>query len=152
LKKDFVLRMMLLPSLLALGTWAAPAPNRAAIYHRIVCVVPMVGSGTAKDPKRPLFTPSSSTAQEAPKPPGHGKWEKQPDTRIIAFQSVPTDDGKASIVMFVARSYQAFKPILSDPRVIEKFERKEIRERDLVTALRRYKKHFDLKQLQVGGL
>lgn len=131
---------------------AASTANSSAIYHRIICVVPLIGSGTARDPKRPLFAPSGPPAEGVPKPPVHGKWKKEPDTRIIAFQSVPTDDGKAAIVMFVARNHAAFEAILSDSRVIEKFERKNIRERDLVAALRKYRKNFDLKQLQMGAL
>jgi len=131
---------------------AASSANSSAIYHRIICVVPITGTGTAKDPKRPLFAPVGPNAEDAPKHPVHGRWSKQPDTRILAFQSVPTDDGKAAIVLFVARNYAAFEPILKDSRVIEKFERKDIRERDLVIALRKYKKNFDLKQLRMGAL
>lgn len=135
--------------LLAGATFAGPGPNRSAMYHPIICVVPIVGSGTVKDPKRPLFAPIAATALAQP-PSSMDK--PQPDKQIIAFQSVPTDDGKAAIVMFVARNYAAFQPILNDARVIEKFERKNIRERDLVVALRKYKKNFDMKQLQMGAL
>lgn len=146
------LHLLLAVCLLAGLALAGPSPNREAMYQRIICVVPMIGSGTAKDPKRPLYAPVGPPVDAAPKPPGRGQWKKQPDTRIIAFQSVPTDDGKAAIVLFVARNYAAFEPILNDSRVIAKFERKNIREQDLVVALRKYRKNFNMRQLQMGTL
>jgi hypothetical protein len=112
----------------------------------------MVGSGTAKDPKRPLFATVTEPNHATPASTAPARGKPQPDTRIVAFQSVPTDDGKAAIVMFVARSYAAFEPILKDSRVIAKFERKNIRERELVVALRKYRKNFDMKQLRTGAL
>jgi hypothetical protein len=44
-------------------------------YHRVICVVPMIGSGTAADPKRPEYAPAPGSLS----PNG-----------IIAFTQVPT--------------------------------------------------------------
>jgi hypothetical protein len=71
---------------------------------------------------------------------------------IIAFQSIPTDDGQAAIVVFVAHHYAAFKPILSNQSVLRKFERKNTREEDLVRELRKYKRNFRIEMLRVAGL
>lgn len=125
-------------------TSAAP-PDRTVIYPRLICVVPMIGSGRAQDPYRPLFSPNSpANANEA------GSLNES--SQIIAFQSVPTDDGKAAIVIFVARSYAAFKPILQDARVIQAFERDRWTADDLTKQLQKFKKNFDLKMLRVGAL
>lgn len=148
--KSAILCLLLIAHLPGTAVSAALSPNREAMYHRIICVVPIIGSGTAKDPKRPLFAPFGPGDDAAP--PLNTRAKVQPDRRIIAFQSVPTDDGKAAIVMFMARSCEAFQPIFNDSRVIEKFERKNIRERDLVIALRKYKKNFDMKQLRMKAL
>lgn len=150
--KALAVRVMLIANLLASVNSAAPVPNREAIYHRIICVVPVIGSGTARDPKRPMFVQLAAAPGSASLQALRGKAEAAAETRIIAYQSVPTDDGKAAIVMFVAHSYEAFKPILRDPHVIAKFERKDIGERELVRALRKYKKDFGMKQLRTGAL
>jgi hypothetical protein len=71
-------------------------------YHRIIAVVPLVGAGTAADPRRPLYAPTANSAS--------------PDG-IIAFTQVPTDDGKFAIVEFVAKDRKAFQAILSDAAV-----------------------------------
>jgi Mrp family chromosome partitioning ATPase len=104
----------------------------------------MIGSGTVQDPYRPLFSPTQQAAAQS----GSGNQSSQ----IIAFQSVPTDDGKAAIVVFVARSYAAFAPILQDARVIRSFQRSQWTAGDLITELQKYKKNFDLKMLRVGAL
>jgi hypothetical protein len=148
--KYLLVCLLIIANLPGAAVSATFSPNREAMYHRIICVVPIVGSGTAKDPKRPLFTPLGPGGSALP--PINAKAKVQPDRRIIASQSVPADDGNSVIVMFVARNYEAFQPILSDPRVIAKFERKEIREQDLVKALRKYKKNFEMQQLRMGAL
>src|ERR1700691_4465124 len=71
-------------------------------YHRVICVVPMIGSGTAADPKRPLYAPAPGIAL----PNG-----------IIGFTQVPSDDGKSAIVEFVARNRSAFHAILADSSI-----------------------------------
>lgn len=129
----------LMPALIA-----AP-PDHSVIYPRLICVVPMIGSGTAQDPYRPLFSPNSP-------PVASQAGGLNESSQIIAFQSVPTDDGKAAIVIFVARDYAAFKPILRDSRVIQQFERGRWKADDLTKQLQRFKKNFDLKMLRVGAL
>ena len=120
-------------------------PDHTVVYPRLICIVPMIGSGTMQDPRRPLLSPNPQDSVVAGA-------QLNESSRIIAFQSVPTDDGKAAVVMFVARSYAAFLPILQDARVIRNFERNRWSEDDLIRELRKYKKNFDLKMLRVGAL
>jgi hypothetical protein len=61
-------------------------------YHRVIAVVPMIGSGTPTDPLRPKYAPAPGSST----PSG-----------IVGFTQVPTDDGKAAIVEFVARTRAA---------------------------------------------
>src|SRR5271166_2596258 len=97
-------------------------------YHRVICVVPLVGAGTAQDPRRPLYAPSLGSAS--------------PDG-IIAFTQVPTDDGKSAIVEFVAKNRKALQTILADT-AITTFEKGTQSASAIETALKRFKQDFNL--------
>ncbi len=76
-------------------------------YHRIICVVPLTGTGTAADPKRPKYAP----------------WPvSQNAGGIIAFYFEPTDDGKSAVTEFVAQNPAAFQSLLND-KTVEVFEK-----------------------------
>jgi hypothetical protein len=90
-------------------------------YHRVLAIVPLVGSGTAADPKRPMFapTPQASTvnspqAASANTPPSTGI-----PKAIIAYQHQLSDDGTLSLVEFVATDRSAFAALFAstDARV-----------------------------------
>jgi hypothetical protein len=83
----------LLPVLLVLAL-LSPAfcqhkADPAYTHERLICVVPMIGSGTHEDPRRPMFAPI----------PGKGS----PDG-ILAFAYQLSDDGQHALVEFVARA------------------------------------------------
>jgi len=56
-------------------------------YSRVICVVPLVGTGTTDDPKRPQYAP----------------W--------------PSDEGKYAVAEFVSRNRLALQPILNDKTI-----------------------------------
>jgi hypothetical protein len=105
-------------------------------YHRVICVVPFIGKGTADDPRRPQYAPlPAATAKSIADP-------------IIAFTQEPTDDGQFAIVEFVARDRKALLPILNDPNV--KSLEKGVVSKDAIEAeLRKVRKDFDLTQFEV---
>jgi hypothetical protein len=131
---------LLVPSL----SYTAP-PDHAVIYPRLICIVPMIGTGSMQDPYRPLFAPSLQARQESMEP-------FDESSQIIAFQSVPSDDGKTAIVILVARSYSAFAPIMKDSRVVRYFERDRWKGDDLIRELQKYRKNFEAKMLRIGAL
>jgi hypothetical protein len=143
--KKLASRVSLVVSLLIPVLTSAAGPDHTVIYPRFISIVPMIGSGTMQDPLRPLFAPSPQSSGTTADP-------LNASSQIVAFQTVPTDDGKAAIVVFVARSYAAFGPILRDSRVLKTFDRNRWSEDDLIRELRKYKKNFDLKMLRVGAL
>ena len=102
-------------------------------YHRVICVVPMVGSGTVVDPRRPQYTP----------PPG-----SSPPDGIIGFTQVPTDDGKFAIVEFVARKRSALLAILADT-TIATYEKGTQSATAIEAALQKLKQGFSLVQFEV---
>jgi len=104
-------------------------------YHRILVVVPYVGSGTAADPVRPKYAPAALAA--APQ-----------RTDIIGYVQVASDDRAFAIVEFVARDIAAFAPILSDSSV-QVFEKGKDTKETIENALKKFKKDFSLDSFGV---
>jgi hypothetical protein len=69
-------------------------------YHRVIGVLPLVGSGTHDDPIRPKYAPAHSGGQS-----GAG---------IIAFAFELTDDGKYAVAELVAVDRASLAPMLAD--------------------------------------
>jgi hypothetical protein len=97
-------------------------------YNRVIGVVPIIGSGTPADPKRPKY---------APWPPS------QDPNGIIAFTFQHSDDGQSAVFEFVARNRAAFQAIFNDKSVLV-FEKGKSVKGDVETALRKHRKDFDL--------
>lgn len=99
-------------------------------YERLVCIVPMIGAGTAEDPRRPMYTPA-------------GPREANP---FLAFSYLASDDGKFALVEFVAVDRAAFDGILQDrdPRV-KKFLKGKVKREDVEAEFRKHRKNVDLR-------
>ena len=119
--------LLLIPTLL-------PAQRRVDpknTYVRLICVVSQTGTGTAADPKRPLYAPAPVTAANPTLP------------AIIGYTHQLSDDGKYSLVEFVARDMSAFQTILND-KTIKVFIKGRDKKADIEAELKKYKKDFDL--------
>src|SRR5215467_11786104 len=70
-------------------------------YHRVLAVTPLIGSGTAADPKRPMFVPATQT-------------QRAPNDRsgVLGYQIQLSDDGKFALVELVFQNPQAFQDAL----------------------------------------
>jgi hypothetical protein len=119
--------------MLAFAASAQHSVDPRNTYHRVICVVPVIGSGTAADPKRPEYAPAPGSLS--------------PDG-IIAFTQVPTDNGKFAIVEFVARKRSALQAILDDT-TITTYEKGTQSASAIETALQPLKKGFSLVQFEV---
>ncbi len=103
-------------------------------HERLLCIVPMVGSGTYEDPRRPLYAPlpRRSSGQDG----------------ILAYAFEVSDDGRFALVEFVARDRSAFAGIAGDTSV-----RTFVRGRDkrdvIETEFKRHKKNFDFTRFAV---
>ena len=73
------------------------------MYHRVWAIVPMVGSGTAADPSRPMLVPPPPTAGQQPS-------AERPD--LLGYQMQLSDNGKFALVEFVFQSPLAFHNFL----------------------------------------
>jgi hypothetical protein len=98
-------------------------------YHRVICVVPLVGTGTAADPKRPQYAP----------------WPASQNSKgIIAFYFEPTDDGKSAVAEFVAQDGAALLPLLND-KSIQAFEKGTAPQATVEAAIQQVRKDFSLE-------
>jgi hypothetical protein len=123
------------------AVFAQQRVNPRNIHERIWCVVPMVGSGTPEDPRRPLFAPVPGAPGEQPSRDG-----------IIAFTYQESDDGRFALAEFVALERAAFTEILAerDRRAdVKVFVKGEARRSDIETEFRRWKRGFSFDRFGV---
>ena len=126
-------RLLLLLLVVSALCWPQRKVDPRNSYNRVICVVPLVGSGTATDPKRPMYAPET-TATPAARQAG-----------IIAYSQQVSDDGKFALVEFVARDRSAFAAILAD-KSIKAFIRGEAKRSDIEAELKKYKSSFDFEK------
>jgi len=114
------------------------------LYARIYAIVPMIGTGTSVDPRRPMFTPIPTQM-----PPGIR-------TGIIAFNSVESDDGKFALIEIVAANKSELASItgpiqaqLSAVTGLQMFDRSTTSASTVQSAFQLLKKNFDITQFMV---
>ncbi|MBI4910106.1 MAG: hypothetical protein HY820_41195 [Acidobacteria bacterium] len=101
--------------------------------------MPMVGAGTARDPKRPLLAPA------------HGE-NAATGTAISGFRVWLSDDGRTALVEIKARDARAFAPFLTANRAdVKTFERGKSQLADVAREFQKVKPSFSVNQL-AGGL
>src|SRR5262249_17522756 len=110
-------------------------PNRVnpqQAHVRMIAIVPMIGSGTEDDPRRPDFV----------SPPQRGSKFFKPDPNgILGFNFVMSDDKQHAIVEFVARNRSAFNQLLADKRPdVKVFEKGKAKRSDIEAELKKVKK------------
>src|SRR5580704_1960750 len=87
--------------LVAVGSvFAQHSVDPSTMYARIYAIVPMVGSGTWDDPKRPMFAPVAQ--QPSTQQPASTQTTAATRTGIIAFNHVESDDGNFALIEIVA--------------------------------------------------
>jgi len=112
------------------------------MYERLLCVVPVIGSGTADDPRRPAY---------APLPPAPGTQLSRDG--IIAYTFQLSDDGNLALVEFVAVDRKAFRNLLADTDArIKIFRKGQDKRADIEAEFKRLKKDFDLDRFGVPVL
>lgn len=106
-----------------------------ALYERVIAIVPVngAGSGSAADPKRPMFTPSPAEAKATGR------------SGIISWHYEVSDDGKWAIVELVATNRAALQPVLTtNAPGVSVLQRDKSSRDDIERAVKRFKKDFDL--------
>jgi hypothetical protein len=100
-------------------------------FHRVFAIVPMTGSGTLSDPRRPLHAPL----------PG----EIGPKSGLMAFTFQPSDDDNFALVEIVAHDRSALASILND-QTVQAFEVGRSTPAQIETAFRKLRKDFSFSQ------
>jgi len=126
-----------------------PVPSSLR-YERILCIVPMIGSGTWEDPRRPMFVPSprekrqrESLLRLAPRRERVAALQSE----IVSYHYELSDDGDYALVEFRARSARAFDRILAYKGPGVKVFRPGRDRRERVEAeFRKYKRRFDWRR------
>jgi hypothetical protein len=125
-----VTKLILLTLLTSTFLSAEPKVDLRSNYERIMVVVPMTGTGSWTDPKRPLFAPATLP------PPGTR-------TGILAYSFQSSDDGQLALVEFVARDKSAFRTLLADPRIVKSFQKGKHTRNEIEKEFKKHKKDFD---------
>lgn len=112
-------------------------------FQRVLATVPMIGSGTYDDPKRPMFCPSPREMAELAEA-GTKPW-------LISYRFEPGDDGQTAIVELTAPDRESLSAILqsTDARVTV-YEPNKISPDNLRHALQKVKAGFDLERFHGG--
>lgn len=123
------------------------------INERLLCIVPMTGTGTYEDPRRPMYAPTGPLhipQMELIDGAQPGSNETKPLRKgILGFSYVISDDGQFALAEFVAADRAAFKEILRDSNVrgfiVGKASRLNIEK-----EFRKYKADINLDRLGEG--
>src|ERR1700691_89328 len=108
------------------------------IYHRVIGVLPLIGSGTAADPIRPKYAPAGSLAAV-------------PGTGIVAFAFELSDDGKYAFAELVAVDRTVLLPILADRSAgVLVFEKGRVSGSQIEAAVRQFRKDFSMQKFGVA--
>jgi hypothetical protein len=137
LKRAFLLLMFLLA--LATFLFGQRRVDSRHLHERILCVVPMVGTGTYEDPRRPAFAPTAADSSD-----------QANDEKILAYSYQVSDDGQFALVEFVARDRKVFKEIFAARNQgIKVFEKGLNSRAEILAEFRKYKRDFNLESLGV---
>jgi hypothetical protein len=108
--------------------WSQHRVDAGNLYHRVLAVVPYVGSGTWNDPKRPMFAPVGNLTDR---------------TGIIAYQHQPSDDGMYALAEFVSPDRAALLPILNSTNPsVTAFEVGQHTQAEIQATFQQYAKAF----------
>ena len=126
---------VVLSCLLVFPATAQHKIDAGQLYERIWVIAPVIGTGKARDEKRPMFTPPFAAA------PGQGAAAGR--TGILAMQCQFSDDGKTALMELVALNRSAFNEILnSKVPGVKVFERGKTTKNEVETEFKKYKKDF----------
>jgi len=121
-----LLAYIVIPALLlAQAQFRAVSP--LLTHERIVAIVPMVGAGTAKDPKRPMFSDL----------PG-----------LLGFTAELSDDGRFALVEFAAKERSQLNILVNSG---QRLARKDSAAKDAIyEEFKQYKRTFNPQRFGVA--
>jgi hypothetical protein len=128
------------------------APTDSLVH--VFAVVPIIGTGTPSDPKRPMFAPAQGV-QAVALPIGNGPTTAAatPRSGIIGYHMELSDDGNQAVVEFMAVSKADLQAILTtvDSRV-QVFVKGEQTRDAVLAAFQAVKKDFSFDKFLALGV
>ena len=125
----------------------------AHMYHRIWATVPMVGTGKAADPFRPMFLPNPAPTLQRPVGAATAAPSVAAAARnsILSARSWVSDDGKTALVELVAVDRSAFSAILNSRLPgVKVFERGKNTKDEVELEFKKFKKDFAFDDRETG--
>lgn len=145
-------------TLVALSVFAGSilAQGRVApenLYPRLLCVVPMIGTGTEADPRRPMFVPAPSVLMPQAPPASTTTSTTDPSAPvapvrppIFAFQFQLSDDGNYALLELVGVDKTAFASIRSAAVPgVALFDRDTATDAQIENEFKKHKSSFSMK-------
>jgi hypothetical protein len=133
----------LLAIFIVLTTSISAAPRGQRPKERVLAIVPMIGTGSVEDPRRPLFCP---TPNDFAKPP-------DPNHRpiIVSYRFEPSDDGRTAIVEYTGFDRVALsKVIKSEDPAFRRMDFDKSTPAEIDRELKKVKQNFDLQRFLNG--
>lgn len=106
-------------------------------------VLPLIGTGTLEDPVRPSLIPAPRSASRVLQTS-----VAAPQSPILGYTFVISDDGKSALTEIVMRDRSAFPAVAATPGVTAFIKGVNTRQ-DIETEFRKYKKDFDVTKFGV---
>jgi len=116
------------------GLWGQKRVDGRNLYERVLAIVPMTGSGTYADPRRPEMTPATLAGPDQISGKG-----------IISFSYQVSDDGKTAVVELVARDKSVLEAVSRNARPgVQVFDRGKGNAAAVEAEIRKHIKDFDV--------
>ncbi|MFN8006847.1 MAG: hypothetical protein U0V70_07465 [Terriglobia bacterium] len=119
MKFKFLLGVWLL-GMITQSAFAQQPVEPKKMYERLFCIVPLIGSGTFEDPRRPAYLPDyvvdpgsqAMTSQNLQSVLDQAALQQESPHLILSFHYVESDDGRFALMEIQATDREAFAPIL----------------------------------------
>lgn len=145
--------MFRLAALLLLSFFSLSAQDRVSpefLNHRVWAVVPLIGTGTKEDPRRPMFVPSPAERRAASAARAKDGKDKTKPPAFLGYSMQVSDDGRSALVEFVLSDQQAAKEIMeSRAPGVKAFERGNARKEEVEDEFKKHKRNFKMESF--GG-
>lgn len=141
-------------ALLLTCVYTLSAQDRVApemMYHRVWAIVPLIGSGTKDDPRRPMFAPAPPDFRARAIALEDARSSKQdvPPPAILSYTMQLTDDKQSAIVEFVGIDAKSLEFITqSKAPGVKVFERGKTTKQEIEAEMKKVKAAFQLDSFQ----
>ena len=133
-----------------------PQADPRLVGERVILVVPMVGTGSAKDPMRPLYVPTPEVRGASDLKVRPALPEKSPKTNddgVFAWRYEVSTDGKTALLEITGRDQASLAQFKKNQRPdVKVFDVGKATKEEIQTEFRKYKADFDADKFADGPI